>query len=325
MQEKSLMDQLYDKMLNEQEKYREWLLQQTPEEILEHTFEYTIRNDILLSISENDLTDEQAKALLSSESPLAEIYRDYSKVDTDHMEILFQCIENRAQSELYLSPLKANVACRDAIENAISDSYRDNRLNREGAAKVLEQYGVERVFYVLANTVQQNLLDGRYSFSNKTWAKTFPFDQTHNRRYVISSVHPGLVNLFIDQVKDIVQEQVNSLKSEKITLDDIETCMNSVRLKHYGLEGVEITEEDYQTVLERVISSGKDLESIVDEYLGEIREVLDSGLEDGFEEDMPYDVSYEQTKKPMLNELINSAAKERKEPEKSFDRQEPVK
>lgn len=267
MQEKSLMDQLYDKMVNEQEKYREWLLQQTPEEILDHTFEYTIRNDILLSISENDLTDQQAKALLSSESPLGEIYRDYTKVETHHMEILSHCIENRANDViernwnrniaqvpvyqaspkvarendelgLYRDSIRTNVACRDAIENAISDSYRNNRLNQEGALKVLEQYGAERVFYVLANTVQLHPHDGRISSENKVWASNFSIDQTHNREYNLASVHPGLVNIFINQVKEIVQEQA---------------------------------------------------------------------------------------KKPMLNELINSAAKERKEPEKSFDRQEPVK
>lgn len=33
---------LYDKMKAEQDKYRDWLLSQPPEEILNHTYEYTL-------------------------------------------------------------------------------------------------------------------------------------------------------------------------------------------------------------------------------------------------------------------------------------------
>lgn len=34
---------LYQKMFAEQETYRKWLLEQPPEEILKHTYEYTVR------------------------------------------------------------------------------------------------------------------------------------------------------------------------------------------------------------------------------------------------------------------------------------------
>lgn len=37
---------LYDKMKAEQDKYRDWLLSQPPEEILNHTYEYTMREDM---------------------------------------------------------------------------------------------------------------------------------------------------------------------------------------------------------------------------------------------------------------------------------------
>lgn len=39
---------LYDKMKAEQDKYRDWLLSQPPEEILNHTYEYTMREDIVM-------------------------------------------------------------------------------------------------------------------------------------------------------------------------------------------------------------------------------------------------------------------------------------
>lgn len=34
---------LYDKMKAEQDKYRDWLLSQPPEEILNHTYEYSVK------------------------------------------------------------------------------------------------------------------------------------------------------------------------------------------------------------------------------------------------------------------------------------------
>ena len=41
---------LYQKMFAEQETFRDWLKDQPPEEILNHAYEYTIREDILLSL-----------------------------------------------------------------------------------------------------------------------------------------------------------------------------------------------------------------------------------------------------------------------------------
>ena len=39
---------LYEKMKAEQDKYRDWLVRQEPSEILNHTYEYTMREDIVL-------------------------------------------------------------------------------------------------------------------------------------------------------------------------------------------------------------------------------------------------------------------------------------
>lgn len=57
---------LYDKMKAEQDKYRDWLLNQPPEEILNHTYEYTMREDIVMCMEELELSPKQAKALLRS-------------------------------------------------------------------------------------------------------------------------------------------------------------------------------------------------------------------------------------------------------------------
>ena len=60
MNTETINTQLYEKMFAEQERYRDWLLHQPPEEILNHTYEYTTREDILMTLEDNDLSFEQA-------------------------------------------------------------------------------------------------------------------------------------------------------------------------------------------------------------------------------------------------------------------------
>ena len=82
--------------LLEQDKSRDWLKSQPPEEILHHTYEYTVREDIVMAMEELELTDAQAQALLESPSPLADVYRYFEKLETDHMDVIRDSIENRA-------------------------------------------------------------------------------------------------------------------------------------------------------------------------------------------------------------------------------------
>ena len=70
MTNEELNTALYEKMFAEQETYRAWLLSQPSEEILNHAYEYTMREDILMSLEYHDLPDAQAKALLKCLVPL---------------------------------------------------------------------------------------------------------------------------------------------------------------------------------------------------------------------------------------------------------------
>ena len=97
MTNEELNTRLYQKMFSEQEAYREWLLSQMPEEILNHTYEYTVREDILMSLEYHDLPDAQAKALLKSPSPLADVFKDWEKKETGYMEDIWQTVEDRAK------------------------------------------------------------------------------------------------------------------------------------------------------------------------------------------------------------------------------------
>ena len=98
MTQEQLNTALYKKMFAEQEKYKAWLLSQTPAAVLDHAYEYTCREDILLSLEDNSLTSAQAKALLKSPCPLADVFKDWEKRETGHMDEIWETVEARADT-----------------------------------------------------------------------------------------------------------------------------------------------------------------------------------------------------------------------------------
>ena len=96
MAKPDLLTELCQWMSVEQEQYRNWLLGQLPGEILNHAAEYTIREDIVMEMSVLKLPEAQVKALLKSKTPLADVYKEWNKTETHHMEDLRDVIEARA-------------------------------------------------------------------------------------------------------------------------------------------------------------------------------------------------------------------------------------
>mgnify|MGYP004663780085 FL=1 len=203
---------------------------------MEHAYAYTVREDIILAMEYHDVSDEQAKALLASDTPLEDIFHFFEEVEGDHMDVILDCIERKANEniekqkeelrnlpvyifsatfakehgelEKYRASHRANVDCKNAIENAISRHYRDNRLDTSCVQEVIDRFGMEQVAFVLANTVQDKDWDGRISAENKAWAKETPvpndYDAWGGRRtheYVCSQAHPGLINLFVNRFR----------------------------------------------------------------------------------------------------------------------------
>ena len=360
MTNEELNTALYKKMFAEQDKFRDWLKSQPSAEVLNHAYEYTVREDILLSLEYNDLTDTQASALLASPTPLADIYQEFDRMESSHMEEIWSCIESRADAmqvsqldqakqlinefcmseydvpadfddlsridvayttvgndgyplqvyvdlkeykiereleerpldvrqyssleelienelkgmdfqelvavteaeiqtalaaaeeqvslsdlpvyrenfdyarecrevETYRISLQANIACKEAIEQAISQSYDGRRLAEGTAAKVMKQFGAERVLYVLANTIQQKEWDGRFTYPNKEWAKMVSIPPNMDsfgmdRNYAIAvSSHPGLIDLFVTQARKEMERQPRTSVREQLRQAQKET------------------------------------------------------------------------------------------------------
>lgn len=99
MTNEELNTKLYEKMFAEQEQFRVWLLSQPPAEILSHAYEYTMREDILMSLEYYDLEDGQAKALLKSDKPLKRIFERWESKETSHMESIWDTVQEQARAD----------------------------------------------------------------------------------------------------------------------------------------------------------------------------------------------------------------------------------
>ena len=252
---------LYEKMAAEQDKFRDWLKRQPPEEILHHTYEYTVREDIVMAMEELELTDAQAQALLESPSPLADVYRYFEKLETGYMDVIRDSIENRAddvcraKEELRTTPVyphsaayarehgeleqyrasnNANLQCKESIEAAVREHFDGMYLSHDAANGVIEIYGMERVSMVLSNTVQLQDWDGRYSRRNKEWAKTIPNDNPETVRcgYALNS-HPAVLDGFIDLLcRTENREQINTPLTELHLNDEMVALLKSGRINN---------------------------------------------------------------------------------------------
>nr|WP_300805096.1 DUF3848 domain-containing protein [uncultured Acetatifactor sp.] len=99
----ALSESLYQRVADEMEAYHNHLLGQSPEEILEHTFEYTTKADILMSLMDiepEELSAGQLAALLELPSPLEDIYCEFRDVDRGLMDAIRECAGELAERRL---------------------------------------------------------------------------------------------------------------------------------------------------------------------------------------------------------------------------------
>ena len=106
----------------------------------------------------------------------------------------------------------ANIACRAAIEKAITENFDGMRLRNDAASPVLSEFGAERVMFVLANTVQHKDWDGRFSRENKAWAAAFSIEpdvvmgMDRRLQFIVNS-HPAVLDGFILMAREAAQNQ----------------------------------------------------------------------------------------------------------------------
>ena len=149
---------------------------------------------------------------ISSETANIPVYKQSAEYAIEHDEL-----------PAYRESFRVNMACRDALETAIHESYHDYCLDTgKASAQVAAQFGMERMAYVLANTVRAFDHDGRISRDNKAWAQTVPvcedkdgFGYDRNVCFAVDRCNPGLTDLFLSQARrecPLTQEQKPSVR-----------------------------------------------------------------------------------------------------------------
>ncbi len=234
MTTEQLSKAVYDKLYTEQQEFRKELLGMKPEDILDQAYVYAVREDILYAMENTELSMRQAYALLAVDTPLAYIYKTYVGKETDYMEHINDSLEDFAndmaklhketrefpvyrhtfdyavahgEEKQYRDSFHANVACKGAIEKAISQHYANNCMDALASQQVVHEFGFDRTLYVLANTIQLKDWDGRFSQDNKSWARTVQVAggdegiRDHRWRFVVDKSHPGLTDMFTAMVR----------------------------------------------------------------------------------------------------------------------------
>ena len=155
MADTELSSKLYEKMSAEQDKFRAWLVEQPPSDILLHAVEYAVREDILMEMDALELPDDQARALLASPDTMADIYKTFSKMaDTGHMDVVRESIEDRA----------ATLSMEQAVQEAV-------QMEMESQGKLEAVYLVDRSSLLHLKEVQGG--DFEYTvFDKQTKEKT---------------------------------------------------------------------------------------------------------------------------------------------------------
>lgn len=124
---------------------------------------------------------------------------------------LAQAMEER-DVDAYLDSRKLNIDCKKAIEEAIALNFDGLHLKEDAAKQVLEQFGEERMTFVMANTLRELSYDGRFSKQNKDWAEHIEIPENINQGknlnqdYVIES-HPAVLDGFIDMARAEIRMQ----------------------------------------------------------------------------------------------------------------------
>lgn len=139
----------------------------------------------------------------------------------------------------YRESFRVNMACRDALEAAIYESYHDYCLDTgKAAAQVAAQFGMERVAYVLANTVRAFDHDGRISRDNKAWAQTVPvctdadeWGHERSRYFLVSQVNPDLVNLLVSRVREELAKEKHAPAKRPSVLEKIQKNKTAIQTK----------------------------------------------------------------------------------------------
>ena len=136
--------------------------------------------------------------------------QDYSDVPVYYEP--FSYAKENDEVDLYRTSYRLNCECKQAIQEAIADNYDGMYLGDGAVDQVVRQYGMERVGYILANTLHHKNYDGRFSPGNKEWAEQVSTPEhnadrmTFRTDWVVDS-HPAILDGFVTMFREELEAQ----------------------------------------------------------------------------------------------------------------------
>ena len=116
--------------------------------------------------------------------------------------------QEHGELDKYLLSHSLDEECVQAIGQAISDNYADNRLGKGFEQDLISEYGLERVKHIVTTLIRRSEWDRRYSTENREWANgTVGYEDKSDEKHIYSSAHPGLIDLFADRVRKIEKQK----------------------------------------------------------------------------------------------------------------------
>ena len=88
---------LYEKSVSEYTDFITELKSMTSDEIIEHSYEKVIKEDLVTLLENNDIDQDKAKSLYLKKHPLDYIYQEWLDKDCSHMEMLEDTINDSAE------------------------------------------------------------------------------------------------------------------------------------------------------------------------------------------------------------------------------------
>ena len=244
------------------EVYKADVLSRSPEDIFYENFKihvFTELREVIYQGSESDYLEKEHYRALYEErgSILTGLYDDFvsteyasvnSYTDTSdfirdycehyHKAVLHEDVKTPVylqsaqyaieQGDLdeYRNSHALSEECKDTIDKAISENFDGMRLKDGFIPELIDKFGTERVRYILATTIRENLGDGRYSPENKGWAENIAVSESQDeRRNCCLHSHPAVINGVVNSFKkymhyndfldEVINDKQNDNKEEK--------------------------------------------------------------------------------------------------------------
>ena len=195
---------------------------------------YQERGSILHELYDDYLGEEYAS--VNSGTETAEFIKDYCEhyhptvmSEQTKMPVYLKTLQyalEHGEFEQYQASRRLTEECRNAIDKAISENYDGMHLQTGFEMSLIDEYGEERVKYIFATNLCENLGDGRYSPENKGWTESIPVSESpEERRNCCLNSHPAVIDGVVrlirryeqlnKNVEEIMQYQTNAEQQNK--------------------------------------------------------------------------------------------------------------